>query len=236
MRTFGCEAGWRAGVKGRGAETLAGGRGSADEFDAFVGEVDLSFFIEFSGCHFEGLFAHAEEGVDGFGVGFVVIGELSFVFLQQAEDFGCGIFYAVIARAAGGDVDLYLAGWGLVAGEDIFYKAGEAVTHFYVTVDFIKVKDAGMAVVDDNDIADVGAAVDGEVDEVVVFYGEVIVTEKGFDFFGGGEAAGLFVDIDFNEVVAAEAHAAELFGFWYEQVFHQTPVEKGALRGYADDL
>jgi hypothetical protein len=111
---------------------------SADQFDAFIGEVDLSFFIKFAGGHFEGFFAHAEEGVDGFGVGLVVIGELAFVFLQQAEDFGCGVFYAVIAGAAGGDVDLCLAGRGLGGGEDIFYKAGEAVADFYVTVDFIK--------------------------------------------------------------------------------------------------
>lgn len=216
--------------------TWGRGRGSAGEFNACVREIDFSFFVEFSGGHFKGLFAHAEEGVDGFGVGFVVIGEVPFVFLQQAEDFGGGVFYAIVSGTACGDIDLCLAGRGLGGGEDIFYKAGESVAHFYIAVDFIKVEDAGMKVVDDDDIADVGAAVDGEVDEVVVFYREGIVTEKGFDFFGGGEAAGLFVDIDFNEVVAAEAHAAELFGFWYEDVFHQAPVEKGALRSYADDL
>ena len=188
--------------------TGVGGRRSADELNAFIGEVYFSFLIEFSGGHLEGLFAHAEEGVDGFGVGFVMVGEVPFVFLKQAEDFGGGVFYAIVAGTAGGDVDLGLAGWGLGGGEDIFYKAGKAVADFYVAVDFIKVEDTGMEVVDDDDIADVGAAVDGEVDEVVVFYGEVIVTEKGFDLFGGGEAAGLFIEVYLYEIVTAEAHAA----------------------------
>jgi len=219
---------------GTGSGTPAMEHGSADELNAFIGEVDLSFFVKFSGGHFEGLFAHAEEGVDGFGVGFVVVGEVAFIFLEQADDLGCGVFHAVITGAAGGDVDLCLAGRGLVGGEDIFYKAGEAVADFYIAVDFIEVEDAGMAVVDDDDIADIGTAVDGEVDEVVVFYREVIVAEKGFDLFGGGEAAGLFVEVDFYEVVAAEAHAAELFGFWCKQVFHESPVEEGAWWGYAD--
>ena len=46
----------------------------------------------------------------------------------------------------------------------------------------------------------------------------------------------MFVEVDLYEVFAAEAHAAELFGFRDEEVFHQAPVEEGALGGKGNDL
>ena len=80
------------------------------EFNACVCDADLFFLIKFSSGHFERLFAHSEEGVDRFGVGLVVVGEAAFVFVEQAEDFGGGVFDAGIAGAVGGHVDLGLAG------------------------------------------------------------------------------------------------------------------------------
>jgi hypothetical protein len=82
------------------------GRG---EFDAGVGDEDLFFFVEAAGGHFEGLFAHAEERVDVFGFGSVMIGEPAFVGLEEAEDLGGGVFGPFIAGFAGDHVDLCLA-------------------------------------------------------------------------------------------------------------------------------
>ena len=92
-------------------------------------------------------------------------------------------------------------------GKDIFDKARELVADPDIAVDLVGVQDTGVAVINDHDIADVGAAVDGEVDDVIVLYRQVVVAEKGIDLFGGGEAAGLFIEVDLYEVVAAEAHA-----------------------------
>ncbi len=108
------------------------------ELDAFGGEFDLSFFVKFSGCHFECLFAHAEEGIDRFGIGLVVVGEAAFVFLQEPENFVGGVFYAGIAGTAGGHVDLVFAGGGLVGGEDILDKAGELVADFDIAIDLVE--------------------------------------------------------------------------------------------------
>ena len=216
--------------------SAAGGGSISDQFDAGVGEGDLSFLVEFSRSHFECFLTHAEEGVDRFGIRPVVIGQATFVFFQQAEDFVGGIFDPAVAGAAGGDVDLGLAGRGLVGGENVFDETGKAVTDFDIPIDFVEMEDAGMAVIDDDDIADIGAAVDDEIDEVIVLYGQVLIAEGGFDLFGGSEATGLFIQVDADEVIAAEAHAAELFGFRDEDIFHQPPVEEGALRGDADHL
>ena len=165
-----------------------------------------------------------------------MIGQAAFVFFQQAEDFVGGIFDAAVAGAAGGDVDLGFPGRGLVGGEDVFDEAGEPVTDFNIAVDLVEMEDAGMAVIDDDDIADIGTAIDREIDEVIVFHGQVFIAERGFDFFGGGEAAGLFIQVDPDEVITAEAHAAKLFRFRGKYIFHQPPVEESALRGDTNHL
>src|SRR6185437_592527 len=95
---------------------------------------------------------------------------------------------------------------------------------------------AGVPVVDDHDIADIGAAEHGEFDGVFFFYGEVLVVEEGLDLFRGGQPARVIIEIDLYHIVATEAHAAELFGFGDEEILHEPPVEKRALRGDADDL
>lgn len=100
-----------------------------------------------------------------------MVGEAAFVFLEEAKDFCGGVFDAGVAGAAGGDVDLGFAGRGLIEGQDIFDKAGEAVADLYIAIDLVGVQDAGVAVVDGDDIADIGTAEDSEVDEIVVFYG-----------------------------------------------------------------
>ncbi len=41
--------------------------------DSLVGNTDLSFFVEPAGGHFERLFAHAEEGIDIFRAGPVMV-------------------------------------------------------------------------------------------------------------------------------------------------------------------
>jgi hypothetical protein len=201
----------------------------------FIGDDNFLFFIELSDCHFECLFAHPEEGVDRIRIGLVVVGELAFIFLQEPEDFGGGVFDARISGAAGGHIDLGLAGGGLSGGENIFDKTGELVADPDIAINLVKMQDSGMAAVDDHDIPYIGAAVDGEVDDIVVFYRQVIVAEIGIDLFGGCQAAGFFIEVDLYEVVAAEAHAGDLFGFGHEQVLHEAPFEEGALRRETDD-
>lgn len=165
-----------------------------------------------------------------------MIGQAAFVFFQQAEDFVGGIFDPAIAGTAGGDVDLGFTGRGLVGGEDVFDEAGEAVAHFDIPIDLIEMENTGMAVIDDNDITNIGAAVDGKIDEVIVFDCQVLIAECWFDLFGSGEPTCLFIQVDADEVIAAETHAAELLGFRDKDIFHQSPVEEGALRGEADHL
>ena len=45
-----------------------------------------------------------------------MVGEAALIFLQEPEDFSGGVLDAGIAGAAGGHVDLGLAGWGLGSG------------------------------------------------------------------------------------------------------------------------
>jgi hypothetical protein len=208
---------------------------SAGKLNAFGGEFDLFFFVELSSRHFKCLFAHSEKGVDRFGVGLVVVRESPLVFLEEAKDFGGSIFHPGIAWAAGGHVNLCFAGRRLVGWQDIFYEPGELIANLDVAVDLVKVEDAGVAVVDDDNVADIGAAIDGEVNDIVVFHRQVAVAQEGLDLFGRGEAAGLFVEVDPYEVVAAQAHPGKLFGFGNKKVFHEAPVEKGAQWGQAHD-
>lgn len=93
-----------------------------------------------------------------------------------------------------------------------------------------------MQLVDDDQIADISAAVDEQFGKVFFFYGEIVIAQKVVYLFSGGQPARLFVQIDLHQVFAAQPHAAQLFGFRDKKIFHQPPVQKSAQWCDADHL
>jgi len=104
----------------------------------FFGDLYFSFFIEAACCHFEGFFAHAEEGVDGFGVGFIVVGQVAFVLFQEAENFVGSVFGAFVSGFACDHVDLRFA-WRLnLLRVRCFDESFELVAYADVAEDLMK--------------------------------------------------------------------------------------------------
>src|SRR6185437_14510958 len=147
------------------------------ELDAAIGNAYLFFLIQSAGSHLERFFAHAEKGVNSFGVGPVVIGEPAFILLEEAEDLFGSVFGAFIAGFAGDYVELSFAGGRSFGGQDIFDKAGEAVTGLDVAKGLVEVEHAGVAVVDNNEPADIGSAEHGEIHGIFFLNGKVFVTK-----------------------------------------------------------
>lgn len=184
-------------------------------------DADEVFFEEGASGLFEGAFAGAELLVNELGGGAVV----NFPEFAAFFDFGENELFELgnfLATGRGeGKID-FTVGAEIGDVADGVFASAEAAE------DLVVVDEAGVEGIDDGFVAEIGFAVESELDLIADFVGRRGLVEETREALGGDEAAGFLVDEAADDVGAAGGNRVFLFAEGEEEIFGETPVEERA--------
>ncbi len=198
--------------------------GGSNQPDSSFFDGDLAGFEECAEGLFEGAFADSEFFFDFFGGGVVADGPEAAAGFEFVENLLRKIVDALAAGRVEGEVDL-----------SVRTTVGDVGGEFFAGLEFLKnlieEEEAGVGVLDDGFVAEVGFGEDDDVDFFAAAPRWRGFVEVAGQARAGDEATAFLIDEDVDEIGFAGFHPGFLFAEGDEEVFRQAPVEEGSGAG-----